>query len=662
MDEVEEIRSRVDIVDVIGQYVDLKRAGRTYKALCPFHSEKTPSFVVFPDTQSWRCFGACGEGGDVFSFLMKKNGWDFVDALKTLAARTGVELRPRSPAQQKHQEAHARLYDVLDAATLYYERLLARAPEAEPARDYLVQRGLLPHTIEQFQLGYSADHWDGLRTYLHGRGYTDQEMVDGGLLAEKEGSGRPYDRFRGRLMIPIRDLRGRVVGFGARTLVPDGVPKYLNSPQSDLFDKSALLFGLDQAKKGIREAGEAVIVEGYLDVIQAHQAGFTNLVAQMGTALTETQLRQLKRYTNRFVLALDADLAGQKATLRGLDVARQTLDRDVEISFDPRGLLRFEARLSADIRVVTMPEGYDPDKLIKSNPDSWTQLLERARPVVEHIIESFVATVNPDDAKEKVEAVNRVWPIIQDLRNPVERDHYTQYLARRLRADERAVASMVRQRVAQTQVRSPSRAAVPAPPAVDEGASPEEAGSPPSLPVPRPQPQPMPREELFCLYEIMHLPSAWKQADNSLLELSLPPISCQDFADPQNRALFASLQQTCPEGAVPQDIVDRLEQDVDPALRPRLDAIRTLAMPGGRVPTDKAASHLAYLVLRLRKSAADRAKRELDSAWAVDLSQNHKKGIGAYSQQVLELRERRLRIDRALSLINSPTAGLREQK
>ncbi|MCK4831916.1 MAG: DNA primase, partial [Anaerolineales bacterium] len=389
MNPIDEIKARVDIVDVISKHVELKRSGRNFKALCPFHTEKTPSFVVFPDTQTWRCFGACAEGGDIYSFLMKKQGWDFADALRALAEQTGVELIPQTPQQIKRQEASAQLYELLNSATLYYMHLLRSAPEAEAARDYVVERGLLPHTVEQFQVGYALNQWNGARDFLRSKEYTDDDMLAVGLLVEKQDTGRRYDRFRGRLVIPIRDLRGRVVGFGARTLPtkprsavekPDAAPKYINSPQTELFDKSTILYGLDMAKKGIREAGQAIVVEGYMDVMQARQSGCTNVIAQMGTALTAPQLRQLKRYDNRLILALDADAAGRKATLRGLDIARQTLDRKVEVIFDPRGLVRQESRLQADIRVAILPPGLDPDNLIRSDAAAWIQLIETASP------------------------------------------------------------------------------------------------------------------------------------------------------------------------------------------------------------------------------------------------------------------------------------------
>lgn len=659
MNPIEEIKSRLDIVEVISKYVELRRAGRNYKAICPFHSEKTPSFVVFPDTQTWRCFGACAEGGDVFSFLMKRQGWDFAETLKTLAEQTGVELRPRTPEQEQQQEAYSRLYELLNTITLYFMHLLQNAPEAEPVRAYVAERGLLPHITEEFQLGYAPDKWDGARTYLHSKGYTDDEMLAAGLLVHKEDTGRMYDRFRNRLVIPIRDLRGRVVGFGARALRKEDTPKYLNSPQTDLFDKSTLLYGLDSAKKGIREAGQAIIVEGYMDVIQGHQAGFTNILAQMGTALTEAQIRQLKRYTNRLVLALDADAAGQNATLRGLDLARQTLDREVDIIFDPRGLVRQEARLKADIRIITLPTGYDPDKLIKSDPEAWSKLVITARPVVEFIIDTIVSEIDATDAKAKSAAVNRAVPIIRDIGNPVERDHYTQHLARKLGIDERVLAGVVSQHA--RKVAPPTRTSYqspPPPPNWDDEVVPGPANGVTAVR----KSAPPPHQELFCLNQLINSPIAWRQADTNLIDLGLEPISSRDFCDPQNRAIFSVLQEILSGKHWDNDLIARLEDGIETSLHTRLQMIQKQRLPEAGITKDKVASDLAYTVLRLRKEEADRAKHELDQAWSKDLMSNDKAVIGEYHQQVIELKKRRLRIDRALAIITSPIAGFQEKK
>ena len=441
MTVTQEIKSRLDLVAVVQDAgVALRKSGRNWAGFCPFHpNSKTPAFYVFPESQTWRCFGACAEGGDVFSFVMKKNNWEFKEALVELARQAGVTLEERRPKDTAREAAETRWAALLDSASLYFHQLLLHAPQAEAARRYVGGRALSEETVATFRLGFALDSWDALRTHFTAQGYTEQELMTVGLLSEREETGTRYDRFRGRLMIPIRDLDGRVVGFGARTLDPDGVPKYLNSPQTPLFDKGHLIYNLDQAKRHIREARQVVLVEGYMDVMQAWQHGFRNVVAQMGTSLTETQLRLLQRLTKRFVLALDPDAAGAKATLRSLHLARETLDREMEVSFDARGLVQLEGRLKADIRVVTLPEGQDPDKLIRTDPAAWSRLLAEARPVVDYVIGVVAAELAPGDAKGKSAAATQVLPLINDIADPVERDHYLGVLGKTLGVDVAAL-------------------------------------------------------------------------------------------------------------------------------------------------------------------------------------------------------------------------------
>jgi len=444
MTVTQEIKSRLDLVDVVQDAgVSLRKSGRNWAGFCPFHpNTKTPAFYVFPESQTWRCFGACAEGGDVFTFVMKKNGWDFKEALTELARRAGVTLedqRQRTHADTAREAAETRWAALLESASLYFHQLLLHAPQAEAVRRYVAGRALREETVAAFRLGFALDSWDALRTHFTAQGYSEQELMTVGLLSEREETGTRYDRFRGRLMIPIRDLDGRVVGFGARTLDPNGVPKYLNSPQTPLFDKGHLIYNLDQAKRHIREARQVVLVEGYMDVMQAWQHGFRNVVAQMGTSLTEAQLRLLQRLTKRFVLALDPDAAGAKATLRSLQLARETLDREMEVSFDARGLVQLEGRLKADIRVVTLPEGQDPDNLIRSDPTAWPKLLAEARPVVDYVIRVVAAELAPGDPKAKSAAAAQVLPLIHDIADPVERDHYLGVLGKTLGVDVAAL-------------------------------------------------------------------------------------------------------------------------------------------------------------------------------------------------------------------------------
>ncbi len=321
MSTIDDIKQRLDIVDVISSYLKLEKAGRNFKALCPFHQEKTPSFFIFPERQSWRCFG-CGAGGDLFSFVMKKEGTDFGETLKMLADKAGVSLeRKKETIESKLTD---RLYQINEAAAQYYHNLLLQAPAAEHAREYVInKRGLTSKTIDDFQLGFSPG--EGLKKHLLELGYSEKELLTARLLGEKEG--RIYDLFRHRLMFPIRDIKGRVVGFGARAL-DDSMPKYLNSPQTAIFDKSSILYSIDRAKGAIREKQLAVIVEGYMDVVTAHQHGFTNVVASMGTALTDKQIKVLKGLTKSLAFALDPDVAGDAATLRAIEVALSSLDRE----------------------------------------------------------------------------------------------------------------------------------------------------------------------------------------------------------------------------------------------------------------------------------------------------------------------------------------------
>jgi DNA primase len=317
--EVDEIKTRLDIAEFIGQYVQLQKAGRTLKGLCPFHTEKTPSFIVSPERQTWHCFGACGTGGDVITFVMKKEAMEFPEALRLLADRAGVQLQERGRSV-KEDRRRQRLYSANTAAAEWYVKVLATHDASVSAREYLEKRGVDEATAEAFGVGCSPPAWDSLRNHLGNLGFTDEEQLAAGLLVR--GEAGLHDRFRGRLMFAIRDEKGRVVGFGARAL-DDSHPKYINTSQTALFDKSGLLYGLDRASSGIRENGRAVIVEGYMDVIAAHQHGFSNVIASMGTALTERQVKLLRRTTSTIILALDADAAGREAAVRGHEVIRE---------------------------------------------------------------------------------------------------------------------------------------------------------------------------------------------------------------------------------------------------------------------------------------------------------------------------------------------------
>lgn len=446
MSVTDDIKARVDILDLIGSYnVTLKRAGRIYKACCPFHQERTPSFAVYPDSGTWRCFGACAEGGDVFNFVMKQENLDFKGALEVLAGRAGIELRPQSNEQKERDHYLDKLRGLLTESVDFFYQHLISSPDAQFARTYIRRRGLNQGTVDQFRMGYAPDDWRQALTHLGALGYDEQAIIDAGI-AIRNDKGNVYDRFRNRLMIPIRDARGQVTGFGARALAEGDNPKYLNSPQTALFDKSHTLFALDAARRLIRETETAVIVEGYMDAIQAHQGGFTNVVAQMGTALTEVQLRTLSKYAKKLVIALDPDEAGANATLRGLNVARQTLG-DMKAVFDPSGVLRQSTQLDMDIRVMTLPEGQDPDDLIRDEPDKWQGLVEGAQPIIDYVIDSGTARVTPTMVQADREAIARdILPIL--LESEPHRHYSVQKLALKLRINERDLMMLAQQQQA----------------------------------------------------------------------------------------------------------------------------------------------------------------------------------------------------------------------
>lgn len=439
MTVVDEIKARLDIVEVVSETVKLRRSGHSYTGFCPFHpNTKTPAFAVFPDSGTWRCFGQCNEGGDIFKFVMKREGWDFAEALKYLAKKAGVELEPMTPERREREDEFEMLRNILEQSVRFYQSQLLKTPAGKPALDYLLKRGITHESIEKFELGYAPDSYEALLGHLSGLGYGQEKMLEVGMLNERDSGGH-YDKFRNRIMFPIRDAAGKMAGFGARILDPDDVPKFLNSPQTPLFNKSRLLYGLNMAKKPIRDADRVVIVEGYLDVIALHQSGYANCVSPMGTAINEDQLRYLKKYTRRIVLALDADAAGEKATLRGVEVARQALDRETELTYNPRGLLKHEARLQADVRVTTLPEGLDPDDVVLKDKEAWQKIVDGAKPIVVHVMETLSAGQDLDDAKVRSSIAAQIIPLIEDVPSAVERDTYRQQLARLLKVDERSL-------------------------------------------------------------------------------------------------------------------------------------------------------------------------------------------------------------------------------
>jgi DNA primase len=566
MGTVDEVKNRIDIVELISGYVPLKKAGRNYKGLCPFHAEKTPSFVVFPETQTWHCFGACGIGGDVFRFIMQREGMDFSEALRELAQRAGVSLSPPTPRSEAADKQRERLLDIHAVAAQYFHHLLRQSEEGSSAREYLATRGINSETIERFQLGYALNTWEGLKSHLTSRGYTEADLVDAGLLVKKEETGSSYDRFRNRLVIPIRDRQGRVIAFGARALDPNDVPKYLNSPQTSLFDKSGTLFGLDLAKKAIRSHDQVVIVEGYMDVFSAHQHGHTNVVAGMGTALTETQLKLLKRLSKNFVLALDSDTAGDTATLRGISLAHEALDRQPVPVLTPQGLTRFEGRLDVDIRIATLPAGRDPDDILRQTPDLWPELIKKALPVVDFYLQVVAGQYDLTAAKGKSALVREVLPILREIKDRVERHHYVGQLARLVKVDERALLVEL-----------------------DEGPRPSTPRRPPSLTTQAVAEFPSNVKkrafglEEYALAVILAQPQVLAAANSELLSLDQATLVADDFQRTENQHLFQLLSDWIRMESTPVSfgeegkgrlLVEYLLHQSDPLLQSHLDFLR----------------------------------------------------------------------------------------
>jgi DNA primase len=617
MTAVDEIKTRLDIVDVVSEHVSLKKSGRNYKGLCPFHAEKTPSFFVFPETQTWHCFGACATGGDVFTYVMKHENLSFPEALRALAQKAGVQLETAQPGDVERQKHIDKLFDINAAAAAYYAEQLARAPEGEGARTYAAERGLNAETVRKFQLGYAPDEWRSVSSHLLARGYNRDDLLEVGLIITRDDGGF-YDRFRGRFIIPIRDPRGRVIGFGGRIL-GDGQPKYLNSPQSPLFNKSHVLYGLDLAKGAIRAKGEVVIVEGYMDVLQAHQAGFGNVVASMGTALTEHQLALLKRMTKRYILALDPDLAGDQGTLRGLTVARQTLDRQTVPVVTAKGWIRYESRLDADIRIMTLPDKMDPDDLIRETPDRWQPLVDASIPVVDYYFQIVTADLDLGEAKDKSEAVRRLAPVIAEIRDEVERTHYVQKLARMLRVQE----DVVRRQVG---VKATGRKSARAPQ--------EEEQAPDATTF---------ALEEHCLAVLLRCPERLAQVNEVLADLGLAGVQEDDFGDVENRALF-SAWSTIEEGQGWEEWVQTLPQ----TLQRRLEFLLARGLDTEDLESKEAQRDIERRILELRLRTVERTNQSLALLQVEALEEGDAKAT-EYARVVLTLTDDLRRLHGALS-------------
>src|SRR6266705_72150 len=426
---IETIKAKVDVVEEIGLVVALQKSGKSFKGLCPFHNERTPSFYVFGESQTWRCFG-CNEGGDVFTFVQMQQGLEFREALLYLAEKAGVAVEDysshnRSPEEEREaQAAKERLRKLNEDALLWFHQMLLRSKEAAEARAYVQSRGISADTVVTFSLGYAPEQWDGLSRFLLGRGYTERELVNGGLARDRDGglggsSSGIYDYFRHRLIFPIRDMRGRVIGFGGRAF-GDAQPKYLNSPQTLLFEKNSVLYAMDMARDAIKQAKQVVIVEGYVDAVIAHQYGTKQTVACIGSAITEKHIQQLKKLTRQVTLALDPDAAGVAATEHGIQVAMKAFDRTVvpvplasgrgtagpsrKSSKQPKGIIHLEEQVDAEINVLQLPAGEDPDELIRRDLATWRYAVAHPLALIDYYFVTKTADLNVKNPTGKSEA------------------------------------------------------------------------------------------------------------------------------------------------------------------------------------------------------------------------------------------------------------------
>ena len=436
-----EVKNKLSVVDVVGESVALKKAGTTFKGLCPFHGEKTPSFTVTPARESWKCFG-CGEGGDIFSFVMKRDGLTFPEALKILASKAGIELDERTTREEAHRK---RLRDVLESAIAFYHAVLTGSKTGAAALDYLRGRGFTDETIAKHQLGYAPGGWDTLTRQLAAkRNVRAEELVEVGLAQPRQsGRGGVYDRFRERVIFPIRDTNGSPVGLGGRILASamddgrDHGPKYLNSPATPVFDKSRTLYLIDKAKGSIRKSGQAVIVEGYTDALMAHQAGFENVVASLGTALTPGQVALLTRYAKKIALAYDVDAAGEKAGTFGATALEALIGQlaiaDTGVELD-------------EVRVVRLPDGKDPDEVVREAPDRWREEVRTAQPIVDYLIDFHARQVDLKTPGGKARFVDAIVPTLRAIPNPVMRDAYLQAIHTRSGIEERSILEILHRR------------------------------------------------------------------------------------------------------------------------------------------------------------------------------------------------------------------------
>lgn len=418
----DEIKAKLNVVDVIRDYIPVKPAGINFRAKCPFHNEKTPSFIISPEKQIWHCFG-CQKGGDIFSFVMEMENVDFAGALRILAPKAGVTLQRQDPKMTSEKN---RILDILNLSRRYYHKVLLESKMAEVALEYLKKRGMQADTIEEWQIGFSPDNWDATYKFLQSKGYNEKEIFLAGMSVKSQNMSGYYDRFRGRIMFPINEANGNTIAFTARVSpekeATEKLGKYINSPQTIVYDKSKVLFGFDKAKQEIKKHDSVILVEGQMDVITAHQNNWKNVVASSGTALTLEQVNLIKRLTSNIYLAFDMDKAGELAADRGI---REAMNADMSI------------------KIIEVPEGKDPDECIKNNLPAWELAVKNAKPMMQYYLDKTFAKFDIKQVAGKQQSAKFLLPIIAKLGNKVEQSYWLKQLAEALDVPENVLRETI---------------------------------------------------------------------------------------------------------------------------------------------------------------------------------------------------------------------------